>query len=326
MKANQLAEKIFKNWPVKLICFVLAILLYVFHRSAMVEKRSFVLPLEVVQDGIVMPVGNYPKNVTVIVRANTEEITSVHASQITAYVNINNISKSGEYTLPVNVSITDELMRYDPFEIKVKPETIKLDVEKKSKKFVQIKPSIVGEPEHGYFVSDISVEPSYITMSGPESLLAEIEELKTDAIDIEKMTSNLVLETECMALNKVIQVDNEGPYEVTVKIEPKLMEKTFDNLRIQAISLPEGFELVSTLPTTGIILQGIMPMLENFNLNAYSVQVDLSSIKDAGTFELPVRYIYPSYFKLVRKNVDKVKVEVRKIEKIENTDEETPQE
>ena len=326
MKANQLAEKIFKNWPVKLICFVLAILLYVFHRSAMVEKRSFVLPLEVVQDGIVMPVGNYPKTVTVIVRANTEEITSVHASQITAYVNINNISKSGEYTLPVNVSITDELMRYDPFEIKVKPETIKLDVEKKSKKFVQIKPSIVGEPEHGYFVSDITVEPSYITMSGPESLLAEIEELKTDAVDIDKMTSDLVLETECMALNKVIQIDNEGPYEVTVKIEPKLMEKTFDNLRIQAISLPEGFELVSTLPTTGIILQGIMPMLENFNLNAYSVQVDLSSIKDAGTFELPVRYIYPSYFKLVRKNVDKVKVEVRKIEKIENTDEENPQE
>lgn len=326
MKANQLAEKIFKNWPVKLICFVLAILLYVFHRSAMVEKRSFVLPLEVVQDGIVMPVGNYPKTVTVIVRANTEEITSVHASQITAYVNINNISKSGEYTLPVNVSITDELMRYDPFEIKVKPETIKLDVEKKSKKFVQIKPSIVGEPEHGYFVSDITVEPSYITMSGPESLLAEIEELKTDAIDIDKMTSNLVVESECMALNKVIQIDNEGPYEVTVKIEPKLMEKTFDNLRIQAISLPEGFELVSTLPTTGIILQGIMPMLESFNLNAYSVQVDLSSIKDAGTFELPVRYIYPSYFKLVRKNVDKVKVEVRKIEKIENTDEENPQE
>ena len=322
MKANQLAEKIFKNWPVKLICFVLAILLYIFHRSAMVEKRSFVLPLEVVQDGIVMPVGNYPKNVTVIVRANTEEITSVHASQITAYVNINNISKSGEYTLPVNVSVTDELMRYDPFEIKVKPETIKLDVERKSKKFVLIKPSIIGEPEHGYFVSDISVEPSYITMAGPESLLAEIEELKTDAIDIDKMTSNLVVETECMALNKVILVDNEGPYEVTVKIEPKLMEKSFDNLRIQAISLPEGFELVSTLPTTGIILQGIMPMLENFNLNAYSVQVDLSSIKDAGTFELPVRYIYPSYFKLVRKNVDKVKVEVRKIEKIETNIEE----
>ena len=314
MKANQLAEKIFKNWPVKLICFVLAILLYVFHRSAMVDKRSFVLPLEVVQDGIVMPVGNYPKNVTVIVRANTEEITSVHASQITAYVNINNISKGGEYTLPVNVSITDDLLRYDPFEIKVKPETIKLDVEKKSKKFVQIKPSIVGEPAHGYFISDITVEPSYITMSGPESLLAEIEELKTDAVDIDKMTTDLVIDAECMELNKVIHIDNEGPYEVTVKIEPQLMEKSFDNLRIQAVSLPEGFELVSSLPTTGLMLQGIMPMLENFNLNAYSVQVDLSSIKEAGIFELPVRYIYPSYFKLVRKNVDKVRVEVRKIE------------
>ena len=318
MKANQLAEKFFKNWPVKLICFVLAILLYIFHRSAMVDKRSFVLPLEVVQDGIVMPVGNYPKNVTVIVRANTEEITSVHASQIRAYVNINHITKGGEYTVPVNVSVTDELMRYDPFEIKVKPETIKIDVERKSKKFVEIKPSIIGEPEHGYFVSEVTVDPSFVTMSGPEALLTEIDELKTDVIDIDKMSTNLVTETECMELNKIIEIDNPGPYDVTIKIEPKLMEKSFEGLRVQAVNLPEGFELVSQMPVTGIVLQGIMPMLENFNLNAYSVQVDLSSIRDSGTFELPVRYIYPSYFKLVRKNVDKVNVEVKKIEKQEN--------
>lgn len=325
-KANQLAEKLLKNWPVKIICFIFAVFLYIFHQSVMVEKRSFVIPLEIVQDGIVMPVGDYSKNVTVIVRANTEEITSVHTSQIKAYVNLNNITKSGEYSLPVNISLSEELMVYDPFEIKVKPESVKINVEKKLSKFISVKPSIIGEPAHGYKVSDVKIEPSYIEISGPESMLQEINELRTDVIDINKSTAKQTAKVSGLELSKIIELKNENEYNVEIIIEPIIMEKKFEGFKIQPISLSEDFELLSTLPTANLVLQGIVPMLETFNLNAYSVQVDLSSIKEEGTYELPVKYVFPSYFKLINKSVDKVTVEIKKIEKEENTEEENLQE
>lgn len=321
-KANQLAEKIFKNWPAKILCFICAVFLYMFHQSVMVEKRSFVIPLEIVQDGIVMPVGDYTKNVTVIVRANTEEITSVHTSQIKAYVNLNNITKSGEYSLPVNISLAEELMVYDPFEIKVKPESVKINVEKKASKFISVKPSIVGEPAHGYKVSDIKIEPSYIEIAGPESMLMEIDELGTDVIDINKATTKQFARVSGFELSKIIELKDENEYNVEIIIEPVVMEKKFEGFKIQPISLSEDFELMNTLPTANLVLQGIVPMLETFNLNAYSVQVDLSSIKEEGTYELPVKYVFPSYFKLIRKSVDKVTVDIKKIVKEENTEEE----
>ena len=72
-----------------------------------------------------MPVGNYPKNVTVIVRANTEEITSVHASQIRAYVNIDHITKGGEYTVPVNVSASQAVLFVFDFAEHISPKDIR---------------------------------------------------------------------------------------------------------------------------------------------------------------------------------------------------------
>ena len=101
MKANRFFEKILFNWPVKVCCLILAIALYLFHQASLTEKRSFVIPLTIVEEGLVQHTGDYTSTVTVVVRANTEEISSVHSNQLNAYVNLNNISKNGEYNLPV---------------------------------------------------------------------------------------------------------------------------------------------------------------------------------------------------------------------------------
>lgn len=322
-KANQLIERLLKNWKQKIFCFIFAVIIYIFHQTTLLDKRSFVLPLQIIQDGLVMPVGNYDKNVAVTVRANTEEITSVHPSQIIASVNLDNITKNGEYILPVNIEIAQELMDYDPFEVKVKPETIKIKVEKKALKYINVSPSIVGEPAHGYYVKSVDVEPSFLKISGPETMLQEIDSLITDEIEINNVTSSQSVEVNGIVLNKIITVDNEGPYKVTVNVEPQIMQKSFENFKIQPISLSPDCEIISELPKASLILEGIVPMLENFNLNAYSVQVDLSSIKDSGTYDLPVKYVYPSYFKLKEKSVDKVSIEIKKIIKEEPVETET---
>ena len=154
MKANRFFEKILYNWPVKICCLIIAIAIYLFHQSSLTEKRSFVIPLTVVEEGNVQHTGDYTSTVTVTVRANTEEISSVHSNQLTPYVNLNNISKNGEYNLPVKVQVSDEIMAFDPFEIKVKPEYITIKAETKDLKF--------GEPEHGYEITETTIEPAYV--------------------------------------------------------------------------------------------------------------------------------------------------------------------
>ena len=71
MKANQFFNKILDKWPVKVCCLILAICMYLFHQASLTDKRSFVLPLQLVEEGAVMHNGDYTSNVTVTERANT---------------------------------------------------------------------------------------------------------------------------------------------------------------------------------------------------------------------------------------------------------------
>ena len=312
-KASQLLEKLLNNWPVKLICFIIAVFLYIFHQSSLYDRKSFVLPVSVIQDGIVMPVGDYTKNVTVTVRANTENITSIHASQIKASINLSNLSKNGEYLVPVNVTVAPEVIAIDPFEIKVKPESIKIRVEKSGVKYLKVEPSIVGEPAHGYGISNIEITPAFVEVSGPESVIEELNTVITDRIDISNINKDYETSVVGKNIGNIIKADNYGPFKVNLKVEPLIMEKEFSNYKVQAINLSKDLLLKTELPYAKLVLSGTVPTLENFNLNAYSVQVDLSGVKEEGTYNLPVKYVYPSYFSIVNKSLETVTVELEKI-------------
>ncbi|MCQ2591541.1 MAG: CdaR family protein [Treponema sp.] len=319
-KVNHLVEKILKNWPAKIICLIIAIFLYIFHQASLIDKRSFVLPLSVIQEGAVMPVEDYTKNVNVIIRANTDKITSIHMGHITADINLNNITKPGEYTVPVTVNISNEIMGFDPFEIKVKPETVKIKVEKKATKFVSVEPALVGEPAKGFFVSAVNVTPNYVQIDGPEPMLEDISSLMTNMIDISNASKNLSFEVFAVDRNKMIQLENNGPYKVDISIEPIIMKKKFDNLSLQPMGLSQEIEIISELPKISITLQGTESLLEDFNLNAYSAQIDVSSLTESGKYDVPIKIIYPSYFKLIESSMNIVKIEVEKKSNIDNSD------
>ena len=76
MSIRQLIEKILNKWPAKIICFLLAIFLYVFHQVSLVEKKSFVVPLRVTENGMVSHVSQIPSSVSVVVRANPAAINT----------------------------------------------------------------------------------------------------------------------------------------------------------------------------------------------------------------------------------------------------------
>ena len=310
MKANRFFEKILYNWPVKVCCLIVAIALYLFHQASLTEKRSFVIPLTVIEEGAVQHTGDFTSTVTVVIRANTEEISSVHSNQLKASVNLNNISKNGEYNLPVKVTVADEIMAYDPFEIKVKPEYIKIKAETKDLKFIPLEASIVGEPEHGYEISEITIEPAFVEVTGPESIIENTQKIYLDRIDVTGLTQKEVFEADYKSINKLLSIKEKGPFEVTIMIEPKTMERTIEDISVTVLSLNEKFYLNDDIIPVSITLEGSMPVLEDFIPGKRFVTVDLSKINEAGEYDIPVVYNIPNYFKLLETSDDTVHITV----------------
>ena len=314
MKANQLFNKILDKWPVKVCCLILAICVYLFHQASLTEKRSFVIPLQIVEEGAVMHTGDYVSNVTVTIRANTEQISSVHTNELQAYINLNNIAKNGEYSVPVMVNVSDEIKAFDPFEIKVKPEYVKIKVESKDLKYITLEPSIVGEPAHGYEITSVKVNPAQLEVTGPESIIENTQRIYTDKIDVTDLTQKETFNVNYKTINKLLSVAEEGPFEVTVTVEPGRMERTIDDIEVTILSLNEKFYLKDDVEPVSVTLEGTIPVLENYEPTRRFVSLDLHSVTEPGEYDLPLVYNVPSYLNLVEAEQQNVHIEVLEAE------------
>ncbi len=298
MKVNQFFNKILNKWPVKVCCLIIAICLYLFHQASLTDKRSFVLPVQLEEEGGVIHIGDYTNNVTVTVRANTEQISSVHSSQLNAYVSLDGIAKSGEYTLPVRVKVADEIRVFDPFEIKVKPEYIKIRVENKDLKSIPIEPVVNGTPEHGYELTSVIVNPQFVEVTGPESIIKSTQKVYTEIVDITDTAKKESFTVNLRPLNKILTITKNTPVEVTCIIEPMQMEREFENYEVNVTGLNEKFYLEEGTPVINFTLSGTVPVLENYTPTQRFAVVDLRGINEEGEYEIPVSYSVPSYLTL----------------------------
>ena len=295
MKANQLFDKILDKWPVKVCCLIIAISLYLFHQASLTEKRSFVIPLQLIEEGAVMHTGDYTSNVTVVIRANTEQISSIHTNEIQAFVNLNSLAKSGEYTLPVKVKVADEIMAFDPFEIKVKPEYIKIKVENKDFKYIQLEPTIVGEPAHGYEITEVQVDPLFVEVNGPQTIIENTQKLFLEKVDVTNLTANQNFSVQYKSINKLISIKESGPFNVSVVIEPQEMERTLDNVNVSVVGLSERFYLKDDVMPVSVTLEGNVVDLEKYTPAKRLVTLELQRILEPGEYDLPLTFNVPSY-------------------------------
>ena len=110
MNKKRLLDKILDNWPAKVICLIIAIFLYFFHQASLIDSKTFVVPLQIIENGMVMHVGNIPDSVSIVVRASDETIKSVLPTDISASVSLDTITKKGTYKLPVKITLSESLI------------------------------------------------------------------------------------------------------------------------------------------------------------------------------------------------------------------------
>ena len=136
MNLNDLKYKITNNWPIKVICFMVAIVIYIFHQVSMLDRKVISIPLEIKSEGALLPVSDYPSHIKVAVRAEPSDIHLVTSGGIKAVLNLTNYAKAGSYVVPVEISLSNLLRTIDPLEVTVKPDKIFVSLEEKVNKVV----------------------------------------------------------------------------------------------------------------------------------------------------------------------------------------------
>src|SRR5574344_898698 len=185
MNTKQLLDKIAKNWPAKVICFVIALFIYFSHQMSILEKKTFTVPLTITENGSMVSATQSDRYVKVTIRGQREEIATVTNKDIVAYLDITNETKEGDYTFPVLVQPSAHVQLMEPLEIRVKPEKVPLKIEARTVRYLPIEPVLSGSIAHGYEMKEVVVTPANIKVEGPGQMVESLTTIATEAVDVE---------------------------------------------------------------------------------------------------------------------------------------------
>lgn len=171
------------NPGLKAVSLGLAILLWFVIAGETTSEMGLSVPLEL---------QNFPRDleltgdaaaaVDVRLRASPGILHALHGGEVSAQIDLAGTAE-GERI----VHITAEAIRV-PFGVKVvkiTPAILTLNFERTLQKLVPIRPRLIGRPEPGFEVADISADPPDVRIAGPKSRVQEAESAFTEPVSLD---------------------------------------------------------------------------------------------------------------------------------------------
>lgn len=303
-------EKLNDRWFPKAVCIVAACILYMFNQFNSLERRSFAVKLAVLQEGEMLCTTHLPSSVSVTIRTNAENVAHVNAEGISATLDLNYITKEGDFDVPVLVSLPSNLESLDPLEVTVYPEKIKVHLEKNISRSVKVVPYEIGRSPYGYMVSKISVTPPYVEIFGPRSIVESVSALEVGAVVIDEKTETFSERKRIINRNRLIKIDGPSEVEVTVEVGFIQGTKLFNNVPIELKNLNPEFEAEGNF-FADFSIAGAQLGLDEYEIMPGVLSADLGAISEIGEYDIPVTVLLPQEFHLEHISVESIPISVR---------------
>lgn len=314
--------KIFRrNWPVKLVCFVLAVFIYFFYRTATIQGKTLVVSLDVSSQGITLPAQNIPSHIKVSLKGRPEDLARITEKNISAVINLDYYTEAGKFKVPVDIRLAPDIMGIEPLEVTVDKSFLEINVAKKDRKQLPVEAEIQGTPAVGYEITDIAVSPSTIGVSGAKPILDAMVEVSTDEISVDEKRTSFSQNIGIHHESQLISYDDKT-VTVTVTIQPITSSRRFVDQTIYLYGVNPLFEAQADPERITFTLTGNQNQLEAFVPELHTVRMNCSAITKPGTYEVPIEVVLPNGIRLVSQSDRTARVSLVPIEEEEKAESE----
>ena len=316
MSIKPLLKKITNNWPAKAICFVLAAMIYFFHQISLLDTKVYIVPLQVRnQQALVALSGlEQAKFVKIKIRTKREQIASITEEDLAAYVDLSSEPEAGSYDYPVYVELASKIegLDLDPLEISSQPDWVSLRVEARLTKAVPLFAQVLGTPAYGYKVLPAKVDPPFVTLTGPSSFIDALDEIPTDAISIEDADSSVETMVKPFINDSYVSIMDQSDIKVSIPIVAETNIKEFKDIEVTLKNLSPDLLLLRSPEKISFILEGDLLDIEKLTVRNVKVYADCYSIKEPGSYDVPVKIDIPRNIKVYEQTITTVTVKVEK--------------
>jgi len=176
-----------KDFLAKGVCLLLAVILWAFIVQAKTETLRFNIPIAVKNLPAELAVADMSDRfATIVLEGSKDELKSVNIKNIKAMIDLTD-AKIGE---PRTYQI--QIEKQIPEDISVSSVTgdVAVTVDQKEDKWISVVPSIVGAVQKGKIIIDKTVLPDRVRISGPKSLVDNMESINTEDVSVDNESSD----------------------------------------------------------------------------------------------------------------------------------------
>lgn len=186
----------------------------------------------------------------------------------------------------VAVNEEDQVVNHVSFS----PVYVEMNIEVFATKSVPIVVQTEGELPEGYELIQTSVAPSTILIAGPSGILSQVNEIRTEELELTELTETSDHLMKLQIPEGIIAV--EGTSSATVTVEVDEFETRTISKRVTTIGLLEGLEVELSANSINIVVSGSKSALEQITEESITAELDLTDLV-AGEYELTPRIVLP---------------------------------
>ena len=315
MTSKRLIDRILEDWPVKIICFALALLLFLFYRMSNLEERFFSVPLQLEQNENLVPATTYPRMIKITLRGESNAIYPIVEDDVEAFIDLSGYNSEGEFSIAVQTRLKGTALDVDPLEVKADPEEITLRLEPRMVKKVSVIPGFKGYPETGYEFGGYTLSPSAVEVSGPRSAIERFSDIVTDTIDLSGRNISFNGTVALVNRSPLVSISGDGRVEYRVTISPIMIVRNFTDVPFYFADLDPAFEVETDIASGTIQLKGAQNELSDWSLPENALTVVCENVKEPGIYSLPVKVVIPRAYETVNNTPEQIQLTVtRKVE------------
>ena len=295
-----------KNRVAKFWALIITLLIWVAVVSGHTEKRSFDIRTSFIVGEDKIITSEIPSYIHIEVESNLFHLLSIPSTAFAVSKDLSHLQRnkltvyfdSQDFPHLSNVNITS-----------IYPKKVFVKISQKISKNVAVDPYVSGRPLFGYRIAKATVEPSRITIVGPQEELEDLETISTNRINITGRKDMLMTTVPILIGNPHIAVDGDESVKVTVALERDIQNREFRFVPLQI----EGDAVATIKPATvGVYLRGPIDLLEQLKQDGFSATVPYKPLKTYHVSDYTIANLPESVTVIRQQKIKKITITIRK--------------
>ena len=270
-------KNIFDNIGLKLLALLIAFLMWFVvmnYEDGVVTKTISDIPVEMINGDSIIANGNLynvtdGESVEIIVRGPRSIVENLEANDFVATADLSHLSVTNSTT--IDVITNSNIPNSSAKKLTITPvnQYVTLSIEEESEKSIPVRVITTGDAEEGYAPGSPVPTPNMVTVTGPESVLANIVEARA-VVDISGAKEDIVkiVNLGCIdGYGSAVQKDNISLSASTVSVNVPIYQTKTVNINVNtAGKLKDGYGIKAiNYEPSSIVIAGTPENLESID-------------------------------------------------------------